>query len=234
MNSIQGFGSSQGVLGMMSSSRQQPAELTDDQKTQIQTILSKYDSKNITAADAQDIFKQFQEAGITPSKGMKEAIEAAGFDAEQLRTLGMQQNGSTSGTTGTQQSQTLTADQKSQVEDILADYDSDTLTAEQAKEIFKKFQDAGITPGEDLRNTVAATGFDSEKLGALAMPKGGMPPQNFGTSQGVNTSALESLQSILSQYDLTQELSSEDQKTLISKLSSAGLLNSGGILNISA
>ena len=80
LNSIQGTTPSMGMqFG-------QNRELTSAQKSTVQDILSNYDPENISEADAQEIFAAFEEAGISPMKGLKEAIEEAGFDAEDLRT----------------------------------------------------------------------------------------------------------------------------------------------------
>jgi hypothetical protein len=86
--SISGIGASQG-LGAM----RWPQELTDDQKKQVATVLSDYDSSAVTASDAKAIFNAFKEAGINPAPGLRDAIKAAGFDADKLRSLAMPEDG---------------------------------------------------------------------------------------------------------------------------------------------
>ena len=88
MNSIQGFGSMQGGMFGMGGMQQQTSSLTDDQKSTVASILSNYDADNITTSSAQEIFQKLLDAGITPQKGLKEAIESAGFDAEQIAVTG--------------------------------------------------------------------------------------------------------------------------------------------------
>ena len=149
INSIQGVSSMMGA-GMMSKSQ----GLTDDQKNTITEILSQYDPDNVTEEDAQAIFQAFKDAGITPTRGMKEVIEAAGFDAEDLRSKGMTDN---------------------------------------------------------------------------QMP----PPPPPSQSSGVNLSALQSLQEILNQYDLTN-LSEEDQTSLTQKLMENGFLQPGSMVDLSS
>jgi hypothetical protein len=173
VDSIQG-------LGRMSAmgSLQLPQTLTDEQKSQIQTILSKYDSSNVNATDAKAIFQAFKDAGIRPSAGMKETIEAAGFDAEKLRSLGMPE--STSRPQGVKK---------------------------------------GPPPG-----------------GAGGPPPGGGPNNKAsasGTSNGVNNSTLQTLQEILSEYDLT-DLSEEEEQDLLSTLTGSGLMKSGYLIDLSA
>ncbi len=238
MSSISGISSMQGMMGMMG--MRQMSELTDDQKTKIEEILSEYDPNNITEDTAQEIFDKFREAGITPAKGMKEAIEAAGFDADELRSLGMSKQqgvGGPQGAGGTQppppppqQSQELTDEQKSTIEEILSEYDPDNITEDDAKEIFQKFSDAGIQPAAGMKEAIEEAGFDAEQIREWAMPDIG----NMGyssSSQGINTSALQSLQTILNQYDFSN-LSSDKQESLYTQLQSAGLLYSGTIIDI--
>jgi hypothetical protein len=157
MNNIQGTGSMQQVMGMQ---RPPQASLTDEQKTKINDILSQYDASNVTEDDAKAIFQAFKDAGIRPGPGMRETIEAAGFDAEELREEGMS---------------------------------------------------------------------DSDKQGPPPPPPGG-----GGQGQSVSVSALKSLQSILSQYDLTN-LSSDEESDLITKLNESGLMmGAGNIIDLTA
>lgn len=133
----------------------------------------------------------------------------------------------------------LTDTQKQQIKDILSDYDASNVTAEDAKAIFQAFKDAGIEPGMGMRETIEEAGFDAENLRELGMPddKGGTPPpppsggmsgtsSTAATSSSMSLSALQSLQSILSQYDLTN-LSDEEKGNLFSQLSNSGLVRSG-------
>ena len=150
INSIQGMGQMMGAGGMMPRGK----ELTDDQKSTITDILSQYDPENVSEEDAKAIFQAFKDAGITPAKGMKEVIEAAGFDADDLRSKGV--------------------------------------------------SDQGMMPPP--------------------------PPQN-SSANSINLSALQSLQEILSQYDLTN-LSESDQTSLISQLEDSGLVFPGSVIDI--
>jgi hypothetical protein len=223
MDSIQGFGPIQGMQGM--EGFRQSATLTNDQKKQVQSILSQYDPNNLTAENAQSIFKQFREAGIRPGKGMKDAIEAAGFDVEKLRPQGMP------GPEGVRQSATLTDDQKKQVQDILSKYDPNNLTAKDAHAIFTQFRDAGIPPAKGMEETIKAAGFDAEKLRSLGMPRNDDQESMFWASQNstqeLNISALKSLQSILSQYDITN-LSTDQEASLLTQLQSLTQLQDTG------
>lgn len=235
MSGISGISSMSGMMGMMG--MRQMTELTDDQKTKIEEILAEYDPENITEEIAKEIFEKFKEAGITPAKGMKEAIEAAGFDAEELRALGMSKPegmGRPQGAGGMQgpppppPQRELTEEEKTKIEEILSEYDPENITEEDAKEIFEKFMEAGIQPAAGMKEAIEEAGFDAEQLRKWGMPE---PPSQGYSAQGINTSALQSLQTILNQYDLGN-LTSETQSSLYAQLQSSGLLYSGTIINI--
>jgi hypothetical protein len=238
MNSIEGFGSTQGLYLSTGSSRPS-APMSDDQKQQVQSILAKYDPKNLTTQNAQDIFKQISDAGIKFGKDLRDTVKAAGFDTHQLRAMAFQ---AASSPAGGSQTAPLTDDQKKQVQSILSQFDPKNLTATDAQSIFKQLQQAGIQPGKDLKATIEAAGFNPNQLSSLAAPNtGGVhhhhhhydsgTVQGASAAQGVNPAALQSLQSILSQYDL-KNLNQDQQKSLLTQLDQAGLLKSGDVINI--
>ena len=68
-------------------SQQEVKTMTDGQTTQIKTILSGYNPSTLTSDQAKEIHDKFREAGIHPGPETKDAIVAAGFDPEKLRTL---------------------------------------------------------------------------------------------------------------------------------------------------
>ena len=77
---------SNGILGtlMSQSHAQGRSHLTDKQSQLVTDTLSKYDPNNLTEADAKEIASSFREAGIRPSKALKEAMLAEGFDAKEV------------------------------------------------------------------------------------------------------------------------------------------------------
>jgi hypothetical protein len=132
----------------------------------------------------------------------------------------------------------LTDEQKAKVKDILSKYDPNNLTDADAKSIMDAFKEAGIQPSKDLQDTIKADGFGSSKLSSMLKPHGHKPPEGAAagtasTTNSINTSALQSLQNILSQYDLNN-LTSDQQTDLVSKLNDSGLLSSGNTIDISA
>ena len=221
----------------------QPTALTNDQKTTLQDILSKYDPKKLTTEDAQSIFEQLAKAGIKPGKGMKEAIESAGFDVENLLSTAMAGTQQAQGMQGPPppppqqfgRSNGLSEEQISTVSSILSKYDPTNVSASDAISIFKELKDAGITPQKGLKGAIEAAGFNADQLRSTAMNADRSLESTFwvsqNTSQSVSTSALQSLKSILDQYDLTN-LTTEDQNNIYSALQGTGLLQSGSYLQL--
>jgi hypothetical protein len=142
-----------------------------------------------------------------------------------------------SGVSTFQGPQALTDDQKKQIQDILSKYDPSTLTAEDAKSIFKAFKDAGIRPGPGMKDAITAAGFDAEKLFSIGGHKGhhrhasGSASAMAQGESGIDVSALQKLQTILNQFDLTN-LSADQQQNLETQLGQAGLLPSGNTINL--
>ncbi|MFA7419946.1 MAG: hypothetical protein WCZ90_09690 [Melioribacteraceae bacterium] len=54
-------------------------KLTDEQKLQLEEILSKYDSSSITSDQTKTLFDELKSSGIRPGKEVREIIDAAGF-----------------------------------------------------------------------------------------------------------------------------------------------------------
>jgi hypothetical protein len=136
--------------------------------------------------------------------------------------------------------QALTDDQKEKIQSILSQYDPSNITADDAKAIFKSFKDAGIQPAAGMKEAITTAGFDADKLRSLARPEGGPPPggqpsQTGSTSKSktLDVTSLQSLQTILSQYDLSN-LSDNQQTDLLSQLNQAGLIQSGKLIDLSA
>lgn len=125
----------------------------------------------------------------------------------------------------------LTSEQKAQVQDILSQYDPANLTTDDAKAVFKAFKEAGIK-GPGLKDAIQAAGFDPEKIREMAHEGGkghhGGGPKGAGQ---INTTALQSLQNILNQFDLSN-MNGDQQDDLMSQLASSGLMKSGSMIDL--
>ncbi len=62
-------------------------QFTDAQKATVASILSQYDQSSMTAEDAKAINDAFRAAGLRGGPGLKNAIEAAGYDPETITRL---------------------------------------------------------------------------------------------------------------------------------------------------
>jgi len=61
--------------------------LSSSEEESISSILSQYDSSNLSEDDAKSIVAALQEEGIEPSKELESAMNEAGFDAQEIGTL---------------------------------------------------------------------------------------------------------------------------------------------------
>lgn len=68
----------------------QPNVLTLEDHETIQSVLSNYDSENLTQNDASQIVASFQDAGIEPSRQLSNAMSNFGFDAQEIGQLANQ------------------------------------------------------------------------------------------------------------------------------------------------
>jgi Spy/CpxP family protein refolding chaperone len=61
--------------------------LTDQQKAQVKSILSKYTPSSLTADDAKAIHRAFRDAGLPNGPDLNNAMKEAGFDPETMKKL---------------------------------------------------------------------------------------------------------------------------------------------------
>lgn len=131
----------------------------------------------------------------------------------------------------------LSESQKSTISDILSEYDPENITEEDAKEIWQSFQNAGIQPQAGLKEVIETNGFDAEDIRVKATGEKTPPPPPasgaFGSNRSstINTSALSTLKDILSNYDL-DNLSSDDQDDLLNQIYNAGLTDIGSLIDL--
>ena len=142
--------------------------------------------------------------------------------------------GSMRGMSGMQAPKPLTAEQQKSVQDILSNYDARNISTDDAKSIVKSLKEVGVR-GPAMRDALTAAGFDAGQIRSMAHD-GHQHVHSGGQGQSAySSSAMQSLTSIMSQYDLGN-MSSSDQKDLYSQLTSSGLLKTGasGVWNTTA
>ena len=118
---------SNGILGTLvsQSHAQGRPHLTDKQSQLISDTLSKYDPNKLTEADAKEITSSFREAGIRPSKALKEVMLAEGIDAKIVVKKAGLQRPQISGSAEMKESLNINENQLSELYKLLHQYHSD-------------------------------------------------------------------------------------------------------------
>lgn len=131
----------------------------------------------------------------------------------------------------------LTNDQSNSLKELLAEYDAENLTTSDAKDIVTQIQELGIRPGASLAEGLKDAGFDPEGLRQQAGIEGPRGPNGSGgPSQGLSqesVAALETLQSILSEYE-GETLDDTDWQSIMEQLEEAGVDTSRPIVDFRA
>ncbi len=133
---------------------------TEEQKSQVASILSEYDSSSLTAEDAASINDSFKEAGFKGGFGLYQAIKEAGFDGDTIRSLdpASQTGGpkgppppppSDGGVTG------LNEEALAELQSILEQYDLENLSSEDESELLTALDESGLLMSGLLFNTSA-------------------------------------------------------------------------------
>jgi hypothetical protein len=136
----------------------EPRKLTSDQNKLIEELLSKYDSGSLSESDIQAINNTFREQGIQPSKELKSAIEAAGFNPAELKPS--KGAGRSGGTAGGQRPpppppRESSPETVSAFLDLLSEYEGQALDAKNLNEIQQKWTQAGYSTSGSFISVVA-------------------------------------------------------------------------------
>jgi|WetSurSiteA1Bulk_404760.scaffolds.fasta_scaffold72171_2 hypothetical protein len=85
--SVSTISCSQGSNSSSGNRNEEKKNVNSDMNAKIKSILSHYDPAALTPEIASEINNKFREAGIHPGPETKDAISAAGFDPDKLRSL---------------------------------------------------------------------------------------------------------------------------------------------------
>jgi hypothetical protein len=209
VDSIQGVGSGYGVASFPSS---QP--LTDDQKSQVQSILSNYDPTKLIADDAKSIFKTLRQDGIKPGKDLFDAMKTAGFDPQKLRSLA-RPDGQPGRTSPAASASSSTASSSNGI---------NTELLQMLQTMMNQNAIASLTSDQDSNQSQDA----SSLLSGISSASG-----TTSSSNGIENNLMQMMQSILSQYQANNPSSNQNNE-LISQLNKSGLASSGSAVNVSA
>ena len=136
-----------------------PREFSMEQKSQIATILSKFEAESLTTEDARIINRAFLEAGFKGGPGLRQAIEEAGFDAETIRKLDPPPEAPPGGPKSPQISPEQTAglnkENLTTLQNILSKYDSSEMSSDQESALFRDLERSGLLIPGLLINTTS-------------------------------------------------------------------------------
>lgn len=119
-------------------------KLTEAQQETVSSILSQYDADSLTAEDATAINEAFRDAGITLGPGLREAIEAAGFDAGEIRSLDSPPEKSGPPPLMWAENSNFNAEALQKLYDILDDYDLTEMTEEAEATLMQQLMNEGL------------------------------------------------------------------------------------------
>ena len=141
---------SNGILGTLMSQSHTlgRSHLTDKQSQHIKETLSKYDPNNLTKADAKEIVSSFREAGIRPSKALKQAMSAEGLDAKILAKKGELQHPHPSWTAEKKNSLNISENQLSELYKLLHQYHNDDSLDKDRNSLLNSIQ--GVLGGVEM------------------------------------------------------------------------------------
>lgn len=133
--------------------------LTDDQKKTVDSILSNYDSSNLTTSDVKEINQAFSDAGITFGKSLGDEVESQGFDIGTMMRLDPPNRDGSDATASADDSASAT-DSTSSAED--------SLLAELVQYMNSSASGSSSTQESDLLQQVkSSTGMNDDQINAL-------------------------------------------------------------------
>ena len=148
-----------------------------DQKNSIQSILGKFDSKNLSVADAKKITSEFKKLGVQPGRELEETMAASGFDAMQVGSLAFGQGQSPGAGAMASSSKALISSALSELKSLMASTGTSGTISDTSEETASKATDAFL-------KTMFSQSADSRTSNsANKMPQGAPPP---GGPQGGN------------------------------------------------
>ncbi len=119
----------------------------------------------------------------------------------------------------------MTDEDKETFADIIEKYDSANMTKEDTESLRSELKDAGIKPGEDLKNMMQEAGFDMPG----PPPGKGTPPQGAGM-MAQNSETSETLNNFIEKFK-SGTADEEDLDSLLSWINQNNLSYNGNIID---
>lgn len=159
------------------SNMQSSSTFSADQKNSIQSILGKFDSKNLSVADAKKITTEFKKLGIQPGRELAETMAASGFDAKQVGDLAFGQDQPPGAGAMAASSKAMVSSALSELKSLMASMGTSSTTSATSEETASKATDAFL-------KTLFSHSADSRTANSThKLPQGAPPP---GGPQGGN------------------------------------------------
>ncbi len=124
------------AMGMHMHMGNEKVQLTDDQKTQLQSILSKYDPAQMSEDSKKSLMEELKSSGIAPSHEVRSIIEDAGFDLKPPQN-GPPPSGGKAG---------MSAQKPDFIQDAINKYESDELSEQDIETLIAKLKEWGEPP----------------------------------------------------------------------------------------
>lgn len=159
------------------SNMQSSSTFSADQKNSIESILGKFDSKNLSVADAKKITTEFKKLGIQPGRELAETMAASGFDAKQVGDLAFGQGQPPGEGAMAASSKAMVSSALSELKSLMASMGTSSTTSATSEETASKATDAFL-------KTLFSHSADSRTANSTnKMPQGAPIP---GDPQGSN------------------------------------------------
>ncbi len=136
--------------------------LTDDQKATVDSILSKYDSSNLTKDNVDAINKSIKDAGISFGKSLGDEIESQGFSIKTMMSLSGPPDGSGTKTSGTTEQDKMFSDLLSYLSNSTSSSDSSGISS-----MFNDLMDS-LTSSTNYSASGSSSLFSSATLNSLS------------------------------------------------------------------
>ena len=181
--------------------------VSSSQSDEISSILSNYDSSNLSESDAQAIVAAFQDAGIEPSKELESAMEEAGFDAQEVGTLagvGAQ----AAGGAGTPPPPPSSSSEEEEDFDVLDTNEDGVVSMEELQEAF----------GSSTDETTSLTSSQQNALDNLSTLMDMLKSGSEGEDSAIDTKSFDGLLKAINSQNNNTEINSYLQNTNTSSL----------------
>ena len=181
--------------------------ISSSQSDEISSILSNYDSSNLSESDAQAIVAAFQDAGIEPSKELESAMEEAGFDAQEVGTLagvGAQ----AAGGAGTPPPPPSSSSEEEEDFDVLDTNEDGVVSMEELQEAF----------GSSTDETTSLTSSQQNALDNLSTLMDMLKSGTEGEDSAIDAKSFDGLLKAINSQNNNTEINSYLQNTNTSSL----------------